>query len=207
MKIEIMSLGPLGTNCYIVYQDNQALVFDPGGEPEKVKTFLSANQLDPKAILLTHGHFDHIGAVDTLRKFYEIDVYIHQAEADWLEDAQKNGSLMFIGETIQTQKPDQLLAPEKMTLGNFQFEIIHTPGHSPGSVTFLFHEQLMMISGDVLFYQGIGRTDLPGGNFEELKQSIKQKIYTLDKDFDIYPGHGPKTSIANEKKANPFIPC
>ncbi|RFA32812.1 hypothetical protein CAI16_16865 [Virgibacillus dokdonensis] len=205
MQIHTMSLGPLGTNCYIVYDQEEALIIDPGGDAEKVMQFLQDHHVTPIAILLTHAHFDHIGAVDELRKAYHVDVYLHELEANWLEDASKNGSLLFTQQKVETERPDQFLYPRKMTLGNFSFHVLHTPGHSPGSVTFVFTTENFIISGDVLFQQGIGRTDLPGGDFQQLEKSIKESIYTLDDAFIVYPGHGPKTNIQFEKQYNPFF--
>lgn len=205
MDVKKLSLGPLGTNCYIVNKGKDAIIFDPGSESEKIITLLKEYQLNPIAIMLTHAHFDHIGAVDHLRKYFQIDVYAHEEEANWLEDPKLNRSHRFIGEEISTKEPDRILTPGQMNLANFQFEIIHTPGHSPGSVTFIFHQQKFIISGDVLFLQGIGRTDLPGGDAKVLKKSIKNKLYQLDDHFTVLPGHGEQTTIGFEKKNNMFI--
>lgn len=166
MNIKSMSLGPLGTNCYIVSKGQRSLIIDPGGEASKVIDYLTDKGLSAEAILLTHAHFDHIGAVEDLRKHYEIDVYLHKEEASWLENPALNGSLAFIGNEIKTKLPDHYLQAGKLEIGSFVPEILHTPGHSPGSVSFLFREQSMVISGDVLFQQGIGRTDLSGGDID-----------------------------------------
>ncbi len=205
MNLHTMPLGPLGTNCYIVYGTEEALIVDPGGDAEKVTQFLTRHHITPIAILLTHAHFDHIGAVDELRKKYDIDVFLHELEASWLEDPSKNGSLLFTQQKVQTEKPDQFLYPKKMQLGEFSFNVLHTPGHSPGSVSFVFTKEQFVISGDVLFQQGIGRTDLPGGDYQQLEKSIKEILYTLDGSFTVYPGHGPETNIEFEKKHNPFF--
>ncbi|HLS36178.1 MAG TPA: MBL fold metallo-hydrolase [Bacillota bacterium] len=206
MKVIKLSLGPLGTNCYIVQLDNHALIFDPGGEAEKIISYLDENQIKPLAILLTHAHFDHIGAVDELRNKYEIDVHGHEKEADWLEDPNLNRSNNFIGQEIVTNKPEVFLGEGDFNIDRFNFEVIHTPGHSPGSISFIFHEKQFIISGDVLFLQGIGRTDLPGGNFEVIKESIQQKLYKLPDNYVILPGHGEQTSIGYEKKNNLYVP-
>lgn len=206
MKIKTLSLGPLGTNGYIVSSGEECLIFDPGAEPKRIESFLKENSLKPLAILLTHAHFDHIGAVDYLRKAYSIDVYLHEEETDLLTDAEKNRSKVYFGEegAVQSTKQDHFLTAGSMTVGPFHFEAVHTPGHSPGSISFIFHEEKFVISGDVLFQQGIGRTDIPGGNLEQLMKSIFTKLYTLDDEFVVYPGHGPKTTIGFEKRANPF---
>lgn len=205
MKIARFSLGPLGTNCYILHNEENALIFDPGAEGEKVIHYLTENNLKPLAILLTHAHFDHIGAVDLLRTTYKIDVYGHGLEADWLVDPNLNRSNRFIGQEISTAKPEVLLNEEKYVIEDFSFEVLHTPGHSPGSISFIFHEEKFMVSGDVLFLQGIGRTDLPGGDPDVLKQSIQKKLYNLPDNYVILPGHGEQTNIGFEKENNLYV--
>lgn len=206
MKVEILSLGPIGTNCYIVSYHEQCLIFDPGAEAKVVEKYINDHQLEPQAILLTHAHFDHVGAVDSLRKRYKIDVYLHEAEEDWLEKPELNRSVLFFGEAgaVRTAKPDRLIDVGRWEIGNFNFEVVHTPGHSPGSVSYIFHDAQFVISGDTLFNQGIGRTDLPEGDFQQLMLSIFNHLYTLPDDFTVYPGHGPETSIGSEKHSNPF---
>lgn len=205
LKVNNMQLGPLGTNCYLVHNNKSALVIDPGGEANKIITFLQQNQLTAEAILLTHAHFDHIGAVEALRTNLGLDVYLHQAEVDWLGNPHLNRSASYPGEAIITNQAEHMLIPGKLTVGPFTFEVIHTPGHSPGSVSFVFEEGFV-ISGDVLFQQGIGRTDLPGGNMDQLELSIINDLYQLNESFVVYPGHGPSTTIKEEKKSNPFFP-
>jgi len=200
-----MSLGPLGTNCYIVSSKKHALVVDPGGDAEQINDYLQKNDLHVKAILLTHAHFDHIGAVEELRSDWKADVYIHDLEAAWLPDPSLNRSVNFTGQGIVVSPPEQILTPGQMNIGPFSFEVVHTPGHSPGSVSFIFHDDEFVISGDVLFNQGIGRTDLPGGDMKQLETSIRNHLYRLDDGFIVYPGHGPETRIMDEKINNPFV--
>lgn len=205
MKITGLSLGPIGTNCYIVSKNDQALIFDPSGDAAQIVNYLNNHDLTPQAILLTHAHFDHIGAVDEIRKKYELDVYLHENEFDWLANPELNRSFQ-LGEPflIQTADPDKTIEEGQHKIGLFQFEVIHTPGHSPGSVTYIFHDEQFIVSGDVLFHQGIGRTDLPAGNMDELAHSIMNKLYKLPDSFDVYPGHGIQTTIGSEKEHNPF---
>lgn len=200
-----MSLGPLGTNCYIVYDDNNALIIDPGGQANQIISFLQENNLSAQAILLTHAHFDHIGGVDSLRNDLELDVYLHYNEAEWLENPHLNRSAAFVGEAIVTKQAEHMLKPGVLQVGSFTFEVLHTPGHSPGSVSFLFDKDEFVISGDVLFQQGIGRTDLPGGNMGQLQSSIRNHLYQLDDSYIVYPGHGPSTTVKDEKRNNPFV--
>ncbi|MFD2133545.1 MBL fold metallo-hydrolase [Pseudogracilibacillus auburnensis] len=206
MEIQTLSLGPLGTNCYIVSKNNECLIFDPGGDANLIVQYVTKNKLTPKAILLTHAHFDHIGAVDLLRKKYAISVYLHENEKDWLDDPSLNRSSLFFGRDggIKTEKPEHILTEGTIQIGAFSIEVIHTPGHSPGSVTFIFKEEKLIVSGDVLFQQGIGRTDLPEGSINELANSIVTKLYTLPNECIVYPGHGPNTTIGSEKASNPF---
>lgn len=205
LKLKSFSLGPLGTNCYIVYQDKMALIIDPGAEGEKLLDWLTEEKLEPIAILLTHAHFDHIGAVDFLRTHFDLPVYMHEAEQEWLENPTLNGSELFIGERITTTRPDYLLNQGMFSIGPFEFEVVYTPGHSPGSISFLFQENNLIISGDVLFYQGVGRTDLAGGDFSVLQETIITKLYSLPAGVIVYPGHGPQTTIGEEKLHNPFV--
>lgn len=206
MKVKRLSLGVLGTNCYIISKDNKALIVDPSGEATVIESYLEKNKLTLEAIFLTHAHFDHIGAVDDIRSKYAIDVYLHEAEKDWLEDGNLNRSKIHFGEQgkIISAHPEHYLPDGKYELGNFSFEVMHTPGHSPGSVTFVFHDEKFIVSGDVLFQSGIGRTDLPGGSMGELAKSITEKLYTLPDDFIVYPGHGDATNIHTEKSTNPY---
>src|SRR5690625_1853012 len=205
MQIETFSLGPLGTNCYVVQKDDQCLVIDPGGDAEIVEQFINDQALKPLAILLTHAHFDHIGAVDELRKKYNIDVYLHEQEKDWLENPTLNGSARALGKNgIVTEAPEKILTEGQLNIGPFTCEVAYTPGHSPGSVSFIFRENQFTVSGDVLFNHGIGRTDLPGGSIDELINSIVTKLYTLPKTFTVYRSHGSHTTIGQEDKSNAF---
>ncbi|WP_100010662.1 MBL fold metallo-hydrolase [Lentibacillus sediminis] len=205
MERKQLALGPLGTNGYILYQNQEALLVDPGGDAEKVIEFLQEKSLTPKAILLTHAHFDHIGAVEELRNEYNLPVYLHEQEASWLANPDENGSSLLIGKEIVTGRPDFSIQPGHIEIASFRFEALHTPGHSPGSISFLFRDQGFIVSGDILFQQGIGRTDLPGGDMEKLKKSIRDQLYYLEDSLTVLPGHGPETTIGYERRHNPFV--
>lgn len=205
LHIDGMSVGPLGANCYILHKEKEALIVDPGGDAETIIEKIESQDLKPQAILLTHAHFDHIGAVEEVRNHFNIDVYLHEQEKDWLQESKLNRSRLFTGKDIIAGAPDHILKVGRLHIGCFSLDVLHTPGHSPGSVSFVFNEEEKVISGDALFYQGIGRTDLPGGNREELEASIKQELYTLRDTFTVYPGHGPNTTIGSEKRYNPFV--
>ncbi|MEC3883098.1 MBL fold metallo-hydrolase [Halobacillus sp. HZG1] len=204
-KITRLPLGPIATNAYIIHENHKALVVDPGGDFEKLQNYLQERKLDVIAVLLTHAHFDHIGAVDAVRDAYEAPVYIHEKEAEWLGDPQKNGSALFGLGQITARPADYYFELGEMQIGDFPFEVRHTPGHSPGSVSFVFRNQRLTIAGDTLFQRGIGRTDLPGGSREVLEKSIREQLFPLRNDMRIFPGHGQPTTIGEEREENPFL--
>lgn len=205
MQVHIMQVGFIGTNCYILSKGEKAIVIDPGGDSDKIIDYIDENKLEPEAILLTHAHYDHIGALEEVRDKFGVNVYIHELEQNWLVDPKWNGSYKLPFGTITASEAEKTLKEGELEIGPFQFEVIHTPGHSPGSMSFVFNDTKQVFSGDVLFNQGIGRTDLPGGDFPTLEQSIREKLYHLADDFEVFPGHGPSTTIGFEKKNNPFF--
>lgn len=207
MNYERLPLGPLQTNCYILWKGKQGIVIDPGGDSERLQETVERLKINIEAILLTHAHFDHIGALDKVRKEWECPVYLHQAEENWLLNDKLNGSGIFPGiEKVSCRKADHLWETEGIfQVGNFEFELFETPGHSPGSVTYYFPEMKAAFSGDVLFRGGVGRTDLPGGDHDTLLNTIHDKLLVLPEETIILNGHGPETTIAAEKETNPFI--
>ncbi len=208
LKINTYTLGPIQTNCYLIRDEkDNCLIIDPGEEGQRIIAEIEKLALTPVAILLTHGHFDHIGAVDTVRNHFEIPVYIHEVEAETLTDPAKNGSVRYPSlPPVQNGEADHLITTEgMMKVGPFTFEVRHTPGHSPGSVTFVFQEAQFAVVGDTLFRGSVGRTDLPGGDTNTLLASIHDKLLTLDDEMVIYPGHGPSTTPQLEMDSNPFL--
>ncbi|RLQ98240.1 MBL fold metallo-hydrolase [Falsibacillus albus] len=208
MKWNRIPLGPIQTNCYILTDDDShCLIIDPGDEAEHLINWIKKRDLKPLAILLTHAHFDHIGAVDKIRDKYEIPLYIHEKEAKWLLDPALNGSQFFnLIEPIRIKPADQFLAEEGMLqIGPFQLNVLETPGHSPGSVSYYVEKDGFVIAGDTLFFQGIGRTDLPGGNQDQLMKTIHNKLLTLPEDTIVLSGHGVETNIQDEMDGNPFL--
>ncbi|WP_342386962.1 MBL fold metallo-hydrolase [Salinicoccus bachuensis] len=205
MKIKVLPLGPLETNCYILENDDEALIIDPSGDAE---TIIGAIEEDRtvKGILLTHAHFDHIGALDAVASHFGAETWIGGEERDWLADASKNGSGKYrdMGlEVIESSIVPKTMEEGERQIGGFSFHVLHTPGHSPGSMSYLFED--FIVSGDVLFNGGIGRTDLYQADHLTLLSSIREKLYTLDEDLTVYPGHGPETTIGDEKMGNPFV--
>ena len=202
MKITRMPLGDLGTNCYIVSNGQRVLVFDPSAESEKIIAKLKDIGLAVEGVILTHAHFDHFGALDEVLEYSSCRLYMSDIEGDWLDDIEKNGSVRFT-EEVRSKANPIYLKEGKTSIGSFDFEVIHTPGHSPGSLTYKFDD--FIISGDVLFRLGVGRQDLYGGSTKELMYSIKEKLFKLDDDITVYAGHNIPTTIGFEKENNPYI--
>lgn len=201
-------LGPLQTNAYLVYNDkNDCIVIDPGAEGERLNNIIAKQHFQPLAILLTHAHFDHIGAVDAVRDQWGIPVYLHSAEKDWLQRPSLNGSMYFgIAEPVVAKEAEQIIHGEhELSIGSFTINVMETPGHSPGSLSFYFSDSNVVFAGDALFAGSIGRTDLPGGNHQQLLDSIHNRLLRLPEDTIVAPGHGPETSIEAEMDSNPFL--
>jgi len=208
LKIDQLELGPIQTNCYIISDDQKnCLIFDPGEESTKIEALVKKKNLKPIAILLTHAHFDHIGAVDDIRERYSVPVYLHHLEKDWLSRPNLNGSGKYAAVPDYRMKDaDVLLTDEKtLEIGLFKMDIFHTPGHSPGSVSFSFGKEGFAIVGDVIFRGSIGRTDLIDGSEKRLLQSIEESILPLPKHMILYSGHGPETTPEQELNSNPFL--
>ena len=208
MKWSQVPLGILQTNCYIVENENKScLIFDPGSEGKKLINWLNKRDLKPVAIMLTHAHFDHIGAVDEVKGYFHIPVFLHEEEETWLGDPKLNGSKFFMPQKPIVVKPaDQILKKEEaFKVDEFEFYMYETPGHSPGSVSFYFEENGFVVSGDALFKDSIGRTDLPGGNQSILLKSIHERLLFLPEETIVLPGHGPVTTIGEEMDSNPYL--
>jgi glyoxylase-like metal-dependent hydrolase (beta-lactamase superfamily II) len=208
LKIESFSLGPLETNAYLIMTEDEskAIIIDPGMEPERLLARI--RDMEIEAVLLTHAHFDHIGGVEAVRTSKGCPVYVHEVEQDWLSSGELNGSLLWpeLGGEIRTSPAERLLkGGEQLILLGETFDVYHTPGHSPGSVSFHLRSQNLLFGGDVLFRMSVGRTDLPGGSSRELYASIHDKLFQLEEETKVLPGHGPATTIGYEKRYNPYV--
>ena len=203
-KIHTIVVGRLQTNCYVLQSDSTALVIDPGDEPERIIRFLEDIAVKPTHIVATHTHFDHVLGVDTIRAKLKIPFLIHHDDLSMLESMQSRVRQTMGFSVPPPPKVDQFLEDgQSIEFGQDKVKVIHTPGHSPGSISLA--GQGFVLTGDALFNQSIGRTDLPGGDLDTLIRSITQRLFILDDATIVYPGHGPETSIGDEKLANPFM--
>ena len=198
MKVKLLRVGPIGTNCYILEDDqtNLAAVIDPGDEPELIQEALEKEGVEVRYLLLTHGHYDHTTAVPALHRVYpQADIYIHQA------DANGAGSTLFplAGEVDDLKLYDE---GDVIRLGDHEIQVLHTPGHSPGSVTLKVED--VLFTGDTLFAGSCGRTDLRGGSYEQIMQSLK-RLGELKGDFHVCPGHDRTSTLERERRSNPFL--
>jgi glyoxylase-like metal-dependent hydrolase (beta-lactamase superfamily II) len=203
MRIDTLQLGVLGANCHIIdCGGGVCAAVDIGGDAEILLQFLDAHHLTLKAILLTHGHFDHIGDVEAVREKTGAQVYIHEADAPMLGDVRRNLAYQISPLPFRSIREYRTVTDgEALTIGERVFTVLHTPGHTSGSVCYL--TETAMFSGDTLFSGSIGRTDL-GGNVQEMRSSL-QKLSALDGDYDVYSGHGAATSLDVERRTNPYM--
>ncbi|HVB60614.1 MAG: MBL fold metallo-hydrolase [Ktedonobacteraceae bacterium] len=204
--VACVTVGELQENCYLYAcpRTREAVIIDPGDEAEQILETIQELKLVPKYILNTHGHFDHICAIDAVSAVYPVPLAIHPDDVYRYTDEEVARWLGRPSPLVQ-RKPDILLKEgDRITFGTLSFTVLHTPGHSEGGVCFV-SEPYCVFSGDTLFYRSIGRTDLPGGNYEQLIASIREKLYTLDEELVVFPGHGKPTTIIEEKHENPFI--
>jgi len=209
MKIDRLVLGEFETNSYVARTSEQVkecLIIDTGLDVKPLLTFLEHNNLTPVAVVLTHGHIDHIAGVDALRgKFPSLVTYIHKLDAELLTDSVGNLSFM-TGMSFSTGSANHLVdESDIIEEAGIRLRVIHTPGHTPGGICLYAEKEGAVFVGDTLFADSVGRTDLPGGNTRQLIEGIKQKLLTLPDDTVVYPGHGNRTTIGREKTRNPFL--
>lgn len=206
IKFETIVGGPIGTNCYVVYNDasREAVIIDPGIEIERLKHGIDKLNVKPVAILLTHGHVDHMMSCQSAASNYSVKVYVHEDEEELVKNGMMNCSVEMFGQDIVVI-PDILLKDGQIiNLIDTDIKVIHTPGHTKGGCCFYFENEALLFCGDTLFMQGVGRCDLPTGNSMKLIESLQQKLFTLPDNVKAFPGHGPATRIGYEKENNPY---
>lgn len=206
IRLDMLTLGKIRTNCIIVSNEDtkEAVVFDPGDECERIIEHLNRNELSIKAILLTHGHFDHIMAAKELASLTRVPIYAYESERELLANPSLNCSSIF-GKSFTLAPVESLQDGEKIQFADIDFVVLHTPGHTKGSVCYYIPDEQILLSGDTLFFESVGRTDFPTGNSEVLIKSVREKLFGLPKEVKVYPGHGCSTSIGYEMLNNPYV--
>jgi glyoxylase-like metal-dependent hydrolase (beta-lactamase superfamily II) len=202
-----LTVGLLEVNCYILGDEEtkEAVVIDPGGDEDAILDVLNHHKLQLKLIIDTHGHFDHVDANQPLKEATGAKIAIHEADAQML--AQPSAEAMFFtGNRLRLSQPDILLKENDiLTFGAYRLKVLHTPGHTPGGISLVLEDHPYVYVGDLLFAGSIGRTDFPGGDYDALINGVRTKIFPLGDNYTVYPGHGPVTTVAQERKYNPFF--
>jgi glyoxylase-like metal-dependent hydrolase (beta-lactamase superfamily II) len=199
-----MEVGSFAANCYLLAceETRQGVIIDPGAEARAILELVAREKVKIQYIINTHGHIDHVGANEEVRQALDVPLLVHEADGEMCKKPHASLSA-FVGK-LRLAAPDRLLNDgEKITVGNLTIEVIATPGHTRGSVSLFAGGALF--TGDTLFAGSIGRTDFPGGSFEQIIRSIKERLLIFPDDTPVYPGHGPRTTIGEEKKYNPFL--
>ena len=210
IKIQSFTFNPFQENTYVLSDESgECIIIDPGcydaEEKEELAIFIDSKGLKPVKILLTHAHIDHVLGINFLAGKYGLPIVMNSIETELLKSASIYGQMWGIQVEPAPDPQEFLKDGDTFTFGKTELEVLFTPGHSPGSLSFYHRPTKQLIAGDVLFYGSIGRTDLPGGNFETLEKSIRTKLYTLEDDVIVYSGHGQSTTIGHEKRTNPFV--
>ncbi len=201
IRVKKLTVGPVRTNCYIVYKKDrkEAVIIDPGDEPEEIGRKITEYGVVPQAILLTHGHFDHIGAAEPLKRKYDIPVYAYEAEREILTTEKNLGNMVGI-RGLYLEADTYLTDQQLISLGGMEFKVISTPGHTVGSCCYLLETEEILFSGDTLFHYSHGRTDFPTGSQSAIIRSIRERLMILKDDIFVYPGHEGETTIGNERQ-------
>ena len=204
MILETVQVGSMQVNCYVLAcaEGGQAIIIDPGDQVFKIRAVLDKYRLKPAMVINTHGHYDHIGGDDE----FGVLVYVHKKDLAMLVDARKNFSDIFSSAYQVNSEIKALEDKEIIKLDCLELEVVHLPGHTPGGIGLLMKKPQtnIIFTGDTLFYQAIGRSDLPGGSQRQLEKAIKERLFVLPEDTKVYPGHGAATTIAREKSSNLF---
>ncbi len=206
MIIHTIHVGIIQTNCYLIgcEETQEGVVIDPGGHPERILKAIGESGLTIHYVLNTHCHFDHMGANAEIVAATGAPLALHPAELPILQA--RGGAALFGIPVKESPMPDvELAGGQVLEVGTLRFQVLHTPGHSPGSVTFYLEEEGVAFDGDVLFAMGVGRADLTGGDWDTLMRSIREVLFALPDETVLYPGHGPKTTVGQEKRSNPWL--
>ncbi len=205
MIIKTLVVGPIQANCFIVGCDEtlEAVVIDPGDEADRISRLLAESSLTAKYIINTHGHIDHVSANKKLHEITSAPIFIHPLDAPMLDQVAASAAAWGLDAENSPAPDRELQEGDKISFGNITLTVIHTPGHTPGGIS--LHAKDDVFVGDTLFAGSIGRTDFPGGSFETIKKSIQQKLFKLGDDVRVHTGHGPTTTIGEEKRSNPFV--
>lgn len=209
MKITTFETGPFLENTYLLSKNDSAIIIDPGFSNEseysafKVKLQKLGSVL--KAVVLTHAHVDHVLGLQRLLKDFDIPVYLNTSDLFLWENFGSQATMFGLNQVAFSFTPESLPDSGSFILDGFEFECLYTPGHAPDHTSLYFNDEGLVIAGDALFRESIGRTDLYKGDFDVLERSIKEKLYTLPEDTVVYPGHGGTTTIGHEKRSNPFV--
>jgi glyoxylase-like metal-dependent hydrolase (beta-lactamase superfamily II) len=202
-----LTVGLLEVNCYILGDEEtkEAVVIDPGGDEDKILEALKYAELNLKYIIDTHGHFDHVDANQPLKEATGAKIAIHEADAQMLSQPSAE-AMFFTGNRARVSQADLLLKEDDLiSFGPYRLKVLYTPGHTPGSISLVLEGFPYVYVGDLLFAGSIGRTDFPGGSFDNLIQAVRTKIFPLGDQYAVYPGHGPVTTVGQERKYNPFF--
>ncbi len=202
-----LTVGLLEVNCYILGDEEtkEAVVIDPGGDEDEILEVLKYNKFKLKLIIDTHGHFDHVDANQPLKAATGAKIAIHEADAGML-DKPSAEAMFFTGNRLRTSQADILLKENDiLTFGQYRLKVLHTPGHTPGGISLVLEDHPYVYVGDLLFAGSIGRTDFPGGSYDALISAVRTKIFPLGDNYSVYPGHGPVTTVAQERQYNPFF--
>jgi len=206
MILRTIPVGITATNCYVVgcEQTREGVVIDPGGHPDRIGQAIEESGVTVRYVLNTHCHFDHMGANADVLAATGALLALHAADLPIL---QARGGATWFGVPVKASPPPdvELVDGQTLEVGTLRLQVMHTPGHSPGSVTFYLQEEAAAFDGDVLFAMGIGRTDLPGGDWDTLMRSIREVLFTLPDETALYPGHGPSTTVEQERSSNPWL--
>ena len=207
MKVGKFVLGPVATNCYIGINEEtkECFIVDPATCPPEFVSYIKNAGLTVKAVLLTHGHFDHIMGLDALLKEFSVPVYAHEAEREVLESEQLNSSASMLGQPYSFSGADYVTNRQELRIAGFEIRVVYTPGHTIGGCCYYIEKEKALFSGDTLFHGSVGRTDLPTGSMGQLVSSVRDRLFVLPDDTQVYPGHMEETTIGYEKKYNPFI--